>query len=697
MNKKIIAIVVFALLSNFSKAQKNNSDTLKGITDEVVITATRTERKLSNVTIPTSIISQKQIQNAGSLRLKDILQEQSGLFITSGFGSGVQLQGLNPDYTLILMDGEPLVGRTAGVLDLNRIAVGNIKKIEIVKGPVSSLYGSEALAGVINIITDKSTYKKYNAFIRYGSYNTLDANIDATFRVGKTSINGFVNSFSSDGFSIRPFSVERTVAPIWRLTNQWNINIPFIAKTKLNFAIRNNYENIKNEIAVTNTGSVTFSQGSEINKDWNLNPVLSHQFSSKLKSTVRVYATQFNSHQQLNTNVGVLYNDQFNHQFLRLENQTDYTLNDAYSFTVGAGHIIEAIKSTRYNNDYTIKTNNVNYAFFQSEINPSAKLKMVAGIRLDENKLYSSAISPKISFLYKLNHSLHITASYGRGFKAPDFRQLYLNFTNTAAGGYSVYGALEAKRVIEELNRLGQIASFESDYYRLNDLKPEYSNGFHVGLQIKKINYNLKINLFRNDIENLIDSRLVANKVGGSQIFSYLNVQKAFTQGLELESNFKVLKNVEFSAGYQLLFTADKQQLLDIQKGIVFTKDANGYSKKISASDYFGLPNRSRHMANFKIEYHIPNKKIFIYTRAIYRSKWAVNDKDGNGVYNSNDEFASGFIQYNISVGKTVANKIKMQAGIDNVFNYTDVYNLPNLPGRQLYISFNYSFIKNKN
>ena len=139
--------------------------------NEVVVTATRAERKLGNVAVPVTIISQKQIQQAGTLRLRDILQETTGLFITSGFGAGVQMQGLSADYTMILIDGEPLVGRTAGVLDINRIAVGNIKKIEIVKGPSSSLYGSEAMAGVINIITDHSRKKQLSAGLRYGFGN----------------------------------------------------------------------------------------------------------------------------------------------------------------------------------------------------------------------------------------------------------------------------------------------------------------------------------------------------------------------------------------------------------------------------------------------------------------------------------------------------------------------------------------------
>jgi outer membrane receptor for ferrienterochelin and colicins len=104
-------------------------DTLIQNADSVVVTATRTERKLSNLTVPVTIINAKTIQQNGSLRLTDILKEQTGLNLTSGFGAGIQLQGLNPDYTIILINGEPLVGRTAGVLDLNRVALGNIKKI----------------------------------------------------------------------------------------------------------------------------------------------------------------------------------------------------------------------------------------------------------------------------------------------------------------------------------------------------------------------------------------------------------------------------------------------------------------------------------------------------------------------------------------------------------------------------------------
>ena len=129
MKKQILFCLIFSLTTLITIAQ--NDSAISNL-NEIVVTATRSERKLGNVAVPVSIISEKNIKQAGSVRLTDILNEQAGLYLTSGFGSGIQMQGLNPDYTLILLNGEPFIGRTAGVLDLNRITVGNVQKIEIV-------------------------------------------------------------------------------------------------------------------------------------------------------------------------------------------------------------------------------------------------------------------------------------------------------------------------------------------------------------------------------------------------------------------------------------------------------------------------------------------------------------------------------------------------------------------------------------
>jgi outer membrane receptor for ferrienterochelin and colicins len=127
------------------------------------------------------LVSKKEIQSVNSLRLSDILNEQTGLITVPDFGGGegIQLQGLDSQYTLILVDGVPLVGRSAGTLDISRITVGNIKQIEIVKGASSSLYGSEALGGVINIITENPK-QGFNGEInsRVGSFDTYDSSIN---------------------------------------------------------------------------------------------------------------------------------------------------------------------------------------------------------------------------------------------------------------------------------------------------------------------------------------------------------------------------------------------------------------------------------------------------------------------------------------------------------------------------------------
>ncbi len=680
--------------------------------DEIVVTATRTERKLGNVAVPVSIIKQKTIQQAGSLRLKDILQEQTGLYITTSFGAGIQMQGLNPDYTLILIDGEPLIGRTAGVLDLNRLTVSNIKKIEIVKGPSSSLYGSEAMAGVINIITDKSYAKNLEAGIRYGfsnpekgwafpagnkTFKNLDVNLKGSATINKLGLQFSSNAYYLDGISFRPFSKDRIAQPIWRLTNQVKVNYPFSAKTKLSVSLRYSYDHIKQEFAVSNNGAITNSFGREANHDVNINPVVTHQFSKKVSSSLRLYTSLYNGSQRLkfNEKPDSSYIDEFNQHFYRAENQTDISW-EKMTLTVGGGYIIDEARSTRYDNINSNKQNTVLYGFAQHEWNPFKKITIISGFRYDDNKLFAAAFSPKLAFRYTVSPKIVLNASIGRGFKAPDFRQLYLNFTNTAAGGYSVLGSIDAIKIITELQRQGQIAEIKDDFNKLKELKPEFSTGINIGgTYYHSDKLSFKLNLFRNDIEELIDARQVATRNNGSQIFSYINIKNAYTQGGELEINWQPIRTLTISSGYQWLQTADKDELKSIKAGKEFTRDENGFSRVLRRDEYIGLPNRSKHMANLKFTYE--NKKnFFTTTRFIYRSQWAVGNSDGNSVYNSNDEFANGFVLINISAGKELKNGIRLNAGMDNVFNYRDINYLPNLQGRMIYIGAQLRLLNSK-
>jgi len=148
----LFLIAPVGLISAQSYEQLNPE--IEKILNEVVITATKTKRQLSTTTVPVALIQSKDIEHTNALRIQGVLDEYTGLNkVSSALGTGIQLQGLDADYSLIMIDGVPIIGRLNGVLDLSRLSVSNISHIEIVKGPSSVLFGSNALAGVVNIIT----------------------------------------------------------------------------------------------------------------------------------------------------------------------------------------------------------------------------------------------------------------------------------------------------------------------------------------------------------------------------------------------------------------------------------------------------------------------------------------------------------------------------------------------------------------
>lgn len=658
--------------------------------DELVVTATRSERKMGNLAVPVTVVSGKTIRQSGSLRLHDILGEQTGLFVTEGFGRGVQMQGLSPDYTLVLVDGEPLIGRMGGVLDLSRITVGNIRRIEIVKGPSSSLYGSEALAGVINIITDRTESRRFSTDLRYGRFHTLDASAEAASRAGRLSWNVFGNVNSSQGYGLLPNTVQKTVEPFWRSTQQANLAYRFDERTRLSLGVRHHLEGVRNSFAVQNLGGQVLSRGTESNRDINLTPVLTHSFGERVKTAVRGYFTAFGSEQRLDVEGSAdrPYNDRFRQTFARIENQTDIVFSDRMSLSAGAGLVRETVRSNRYDSLETLRTNPMGYLFLQHDWRPLERLSLISGIRFDHNSAYASVWSPKLALQYRFSDRLRMNASVGRGFKAPDFRQLYLNFTNLAAGGYAVFGSLVAAAEVERMAAAGLIEQVLPTLYRLTDLRPETSTGLNLGFQWQAAEgMSIRTNLFHNEIRDLILTDLIAYRTGGAQVFSYLNLSRVMTQGLETEASWRPIGSLTLSAGHQFLVTADRDVLEAIREGSVFKRDEEtGVSSRLSRSEYAGLPGRSRHMSNLKLFWEDTEKGRFATLRLIHRSRWGVADLDGNGLINRPDEFGRGFLQVNLSAGTDLARGLRVTAGVDNLLNHRDPANLPGMPGINPYM-----------
>jgi outer membrane receptor for ferrienterochelin and colicins len=698
-----------------------DADTLKTQQlEEVIVTATRNERTVGALPMPVTLIKKDLIKTMGSVRLNDILTEQTGLVVVpqvNGQGSGIQIQGFNPDYTLILIDGEPIIGRYTGSLELSRLTVGNIKQVEIVKGPSSSLYGSDALAGVINIITERPKSNQGNLSLRYGTNNTLDLNGSGSLIYKNLGIYLFANRYGTDGYDLSPQNYGKTVSPFRNVTLGSRITYKLGTKTDLNIGGRYFDEKQDYSFDVLTNGNSVRTYGDGFVKDWNLNPVITHRFTSHLKTTGRFYTTHYSTNTLLRraANDSITYRDNFNQAFTRYELSGEYFFNEQNILTVGVGHIDESVSTSRYN-DQLERRQQTDYAFFQHEWMPLREFTIIAGGRYDHNSIYGGQFSPKLSTRFELNKKISFKASFGVGFKSPDFRQLYLNFTNQAGGGYSVFGTEIVTEKLSALQSQGLIQSYLLDPALIGKLKAETSLAINLGGRAEVLpKLMLDFNFFRNTVENLIENQLVAVNTSGQSIYSYRNVQRALMQGLEADFGYPVTGKLSMSLGYQLLYAKDRDVMDQVDKGEVYWRDpATLVTQRLKPSEYFGLYNRSRHSGNFKIFYRDKEKRIEASLRVIYRGKFGLggisgniqgesalpSDRNNNSILDSYDNFVSGYFLVNLSMAHSLDNGLRFQVGIDNLLNYTDPVQIPNLPGQLSYVSISYPFskqIKNNN
>jgi len=678
----------------FSQIQKD-SFPLKNL-NEIVVTATRTERKLGNVAVPVALISQKSILQSGTLRLNEILQEQTGLVVSAGtgsnavgggiFGNGIQMQGLSPDHTMILLDGEPLIGRQGGVMDLSRFTVGNIKKIEIVKGPSSSLYGSEAMGGVINIITEPAQGRITQFSARSGSFGHTDFVLNGNLSGSKMSLHYFGNYNSSRGYDLEPTTIEKTLDPFYNMTGQLKALFHLSPKTKLSISNRLFYANQKSFYAV-NSQSINVG-GAGQTREFYINPVLTHQLIDHAQTQLRLAISRYRFTQDLDSlsNKAPYYFDDFTQGFYRLENQSDFQLTKSIQLTVGGGYTLNTISTTRYKND---KQQQVFHGFIQSEWNFNKNGILIGGLRYDHNTDFDGRLSPKLAFSYQLHPKIKMSTSVGGGFKAPDFRQLYLNFTNNAGEGYSIYGANEFSiAALEKQKADGLIAGILAEAYQIKTLKPEISTGINWGMLFQPTTHvKIDVNFFRNDINNLINYIPVGVNNNGSSIFSYVNINRAFTQGVETNI-LTVLKSFEISAGYQFLLSGDKDLLDRIEKKELFGRISPlGTARLMTIEDYSGLYNRSKHTAQVKVFYNHISTGWGGSLRLIYRSRFGVTDIDGNGFANMPEEFATAMFQLNAALSRQINKDFRAQLGVNNLLNQTNARWMPNIPGINWFLS----------
>ena len=349
-------LITFILSSYLSSAQVVNDSISTKSLEEVIVTGTKTKRQLSSLPLPAKLISKNEIDEINSSRLKDVLDEQTGIIIVPDFGGGegIQIQGLDSEYILILIDGLPLIGRQSGTLDLNRIAIGNIEQIEVINGSSSSLYGSEALGGVVNIISSEiKDSLPLNIDYKLASYNTNDINFSTGLitKDGK-KFNIFVNSYSTDGYDLDKTDNLNTVDP-------YNNYTGFI---KYSFS-KNNFSFFSSARIFDEKQSFKVNEnlfGDNNTSEWSSNSKLGLKITDNFNIESDIYFTSYNAEEDISSG-GIEEEESYFDQFLiksEVRGIVDFGIQN--KFILGLGYLDESLsRNNFYKNNITQSSVNI--------------------------------------------------------------------------------------------------------------------------------------------------------------------------------------------------------------------------------------------------------------------------------------------------------------------------------------------------
>jgi len=703
------------------RKSKKDSILKEYITQPVVVTGTRNEVLQKDSPVRVSIADGSQAQGTAMVTVADMLREQTGVLLQNNVRTGVQIMGLNPDYTLILIDGQPMIGRVAGVLDLSRVSVGAIERVEIVKGPMSSLYGSDALAGVINIITKKPALgwsgRLYSQYLAKGP---SEVQAECGYGSEKIDASAYFNAKRATPFELTQNVQNRTIVSPYagfgdytgQIKSKWyaSENVSIMADARLfHSESRGKFiESFFGQVAQNEGAVIQNEQSATMSTEW------SH---GKARLTAQLYGSAYTERYEFDTVQG--NNSQIDDLLRRIARgyiQYDVLWNLRNRFTFGTEYHIDDIGGARYPDKPFFSTFS---GFMQWEGNPVDWISYSLSSRYVKNSAFENPnisdsillhllwlTNPKFAINVKIGDDIRIRASIGTGFKVPDFRQLYVQFTNNLnQAGYQLIGA----------RRIG------------NNLRPERSVSYETGISWDRnylnfldntiLTFGFDMQYFRNDLTDLIDFVQVGN-AGDQAVYSYRNIKRARTQGIEsnIKSGlfFSHDQSITFSAGYQYLI-ADDLDIVEIFEKRLTYLSTNGQEIRLNPKEYGGLWFRSAHSGVVRLQYTKGTELTDGWSaniRAQFVGRFGDQQKNVNGAFpfapagssfsiavlDNENEYAHGYTLLNSSAyyrfvfENTWLSSIMLSAGVNNLLNAMDLVSVPGLVGRQFFANVTVKF-----
>ena len=544
--KKILQITLvffFALSVRISWADN-------GVTrlDDIVVTGTKTPHTLKNVPVETVVITAEDIERKNAQNIMDLLNDIPGIqtanhddiFGTSTWVANMRGLDFNSGYGLILIDGQRAMGcgQSGGMgeygIGLNQIPVNMIERIEVVKGPGSALYGSDAMAGVINIITKKAPREATGqAGITYGKYAVKRENSDGSEEDAHGSRN-MSQAYISYGDRVSDY---------------------------IGYLLHYNYESaddIGEDPIQSDRHSFFGKLDAELNDKINLN--LKYELSKYEKTDNREedsyrFSPGIDFHMSQNHLLvfkGYTYKWDFTHGFPgslhgykygdvgynQGEIQYTWHIGGWSTLVMGGETLVQDISYKIENNDGSIvvvdEDVKISSLYLQDELVLFDALTLVGGARYDDHSTFGSEMNPKFSLMYKPFKDTTFRASIGRSFKSPTIRQLYYSLPYRHGSWYAQSNP---------------------------DLKPEKGVGYSVDMEQCFFNKTVVMNIgcFRNDVDDMVVREDTGNLYNGLPLMVYKNVEEAFTQGIEFMCKTYLLNGFSATLSYTYTDTENKE------------------------------------------------------------------------------------------------------------------------------------------
>ncbi|MCK5780989.1 MAG: TonB-dependent receptor [Flavobacteriales bacterium] len=411
------------------------------ILDAVVVTgqyeAKRADKSIYKIDVVTSI----QLEERGVSNLADALSNESNIRIKvdPSTGTSIEMNGMGGENVKYLIDGVPIVGRVMGNVDLSQINMDNVDHIEIVQGPMSVVYGTSALAGVINIITKQNTRNSNN--LKANTYldnkNNYNVGVSGSIIRGKNtfSLNSQRNMFQ--GYDLSPE------------TRPMNFNPELVYNADLEYAYRNKDFMIKLKTSymnneVLNHGNPdTLTNGivndyqyltTRSSNSITINDRLSEKLSYNIIGAYTYYGRTTNHYQKnlrdtISEGLDILEQRKVSDDFTKFDNimtrgNFTYIPSSKLSFQFGWDVNFDSGEGVKIKDEKQTMTDYA--AFLSAQWKPIEKFSIQPGFRVIYNTNYSAPVVPSINFQYEIIDNLSLRASYAKGFRAPSLKEQYL-------------------------------------------------------------------------------------------------------------------------------------------------------------------------------------------------------------------------------------------------------------------------------